>query len=75
MARIPADHLLRKIDRFFDLSTLRQKLTPFYSPIGGHGCQLPFPPLRIESASVDFSVRPTLAASADRMGFEKGRTA
>ncbi len=32
--RVPADHLLRKIDRFFDLSTLRQGLTPFYSPIG-----------------------------------------
>jgi transposase len=32
--RVPADHLLRKIDRFLDLSTLRQGLTPFYSPIG-----------------------------------------
>ena len=32
--RVPADHLLRKIDRFLDLSTLRQELTPFYSAIG-----------------------------------------
>jgi transposase len=32
--RVPADHLLRKIDRFLDLGTLRQGLTPFYSPIG-----------------------------------------
>ena len=32
--RVPADHLLRKIDRFLDLSTLRQGLTSFYSPIG-----------------------------------------
>jgi transposase len=32
--RVPADHLLRKIDRFLDLNTLRQGLTPFYSPIG-----------------------------------------
>jgi transposase len=32
--RVPADHLLRKIDRFLDLRTLRQGLTPFYSVIG-----------------------------------------
>ena len=32
--RVPVDHLLRKIDRFLDLSTLRQELTPFYSVIG-----------------------------------------
>jgi len=32
--RVPTDHLLRRIDRFLDLSTLRQELTPFYSPIG-----------------------------------------
>jgi transposase len=32
--RVPADHLLRKIDRFLDLGTLRQGLAPFYSPIG-----------------------------------------
>ena len=32
--RVPVDHLLRKIDRFLDLRTLRQELAPFYSPIG-----------------------------------------
>jgi transposase len=32
--RVPADHLLRKIDRFLDLSALRQELAPFYSTIG-----------------------------------------
>jgi hypothetical protein len=32
--RVPAEHLLRKIDRFLDLSTLRQGLTSFYSRIG-----------------------------------------
>jgi transposase len=32
--RVPVDHLLRKIDRFLDLCTLRQELAPFYSTIG-----------------------------------------
>ena len=32
--RVPADHLLRKIDRFLDLTALRRELAPFYSPIG-----------------------------------------
>src|SRR6266581_1864810 len=32
--RVSADHLLRKIDRFLDLTALRQELAPFYSPIG-----------------------------------------
>ena len=32
--RAPADHLLRKIDRFLDLTALRRELAPFYSPIG-----------------------------------------
>ena len=31
---IPPDHLLRGIDRFLDLSDLRQRLAPFYSEIG-----------------------------------------
>jgi transposase len=29
--RVPADHLLRKIDRFVDLGALRRELAPFYS--------------------------------------------
>ena len=32
--RVPGDHLLRKIDRFLDLSTLRRELAPFYSSTG-----------------------------------------
>ena len=31
---VPANHLLRAIDRFVDLSGIRQHLAPFYSPIG-----------------------------------------
>jgi transposase len=32
--RVPADHLLRKIDRFLELGDLRRDLEPFYSPMG-----------------------------------------
>jgi transposase len=31
---VPDDHLLRRIDRFLDLSDVRQKLKPFYCSIG-----------------------------------------
>src|SRR6201996_3864201 len=31
---VPADHLLRSIDRFVDLQGIRQDLAPFYSHIG-----------------------------------------
>ena len=31
---VPADHLLRRIDRFLDLSELRRHLVPFYSHTG-----------------------------------------
>src|SRR5262252_84630 len=31
---VPADHLLRGIDRFLDLNQLRQRLEPFYSHTG-----------------------------------------
>src|SRR5215510_3972827 len=31
---VPADHLLRSIDRFVDLDEVRQELAPFYSSIG-----------------------------------------
>jgi hypothetical protein len=33
-AHVPADHLLRSIDRFVDLSELRRDLAPFYSSVG-----------------------------------------
>ena len=32
--RVPSNHLLRKIDRFIDLSELRTHLAPFYSNLG-----------------------------------------
>lgn len=31
---VPSDHLLRGIDRFFDLGDLRQHLAPYYSKTG-----------------------------------------
>ena len=31
---VPADHLLRSVDRFVDLSGLREQLRPFYSETG-----------------------------------------
>ena len=31
---VPADHLLRSIDRFVDLTEVRQRLAPLYSSIG-----------------------------------------
>jgi hypothetical protein len=31
---VPADHLLRRIDRFLDLESVRSQLKPFYSTIG-----------------------------------------
>ena len=32
---VPDDHLLRKIDRFVDLSEVRAHLGPYYSESGG----------------------------------------
>lgn len=31
---VPADHLIRSIDRFVDLSHIREHLRPFYSEMG-----------------------------------------
>jgi transposase len=31
---VPADHLLRSIDRFVDLSEVRRELAPFYNSMG-----------------------------------------
>ena len=33
-AHVPADHLLRSIDRFVDLARLRRELAPYYSQTG-----------------------------------------
>lgn len=34
-AHVPADHLLRRIDCFAELSGIRHDLTPFYGNLGG----------------------------------------
>jgi transposase len=31
---VPADHILRSVDRFVDLSGIREHLRPFYSVMG-----------------------------------------
>ncbi len=33
-AHVPADHMLRKIDRFLDVGTIHQQLKPYYSHLG-----------------------------------------
>ena len=33
-SHVPADHLLRSIDRFVDFTDLRRQLVPFYSSTG-----------------------------------------
>ena len=37
---VPADHLLRSIDRFVDLSGIREHLRPFYSSTGRCGFRI-----------------------------------
>jgi transposase len=50
---VPADHTLRAIDRFVDLSSLRHELAPFYSSTG--------------RPSVDPELRRDLAEARDRL--------
>lgn len=33
-AHVPADHLLREIDQFLDVGTVRQQIAPHYSHLG-----------------------------------------
>src|SRR5436309_3526843 len=35
-SHVPADHLVRSIDRFVELGELRRQLAPFYSETGRH---------------------------------------
>ena len=35
---VPADHLLRSIDRFVNLSNIRDHLRPYYSETGRPSC-------------------------------------
>ena len=50
---VPQDHLLRSIDRFLDLSDLRQHLEPYYSHTGR-----PSGPLKKWWAVKDSNLRP-----------------
>ncbi len=61
---VPEDHLLRSIDRFLDLSDLREHLAPYYSQLG-HGADtiVVFGVLFIDSMpSADILTILTLAA-------------
>ena len=53
---MPADHLLRSIDRFVDLEQVRQDLMPFYSSI------------RRPSIDPELMIRMLLIANANRTG-------
>ena len=33
-AHVPSDHMLRSVDQFVDLASIRQHLAPFYSSTG-----------------------------------------
>ncbi len=46
---VPPDHMLRSVDRFADLSTIRQDFAPFYSFTGR-------PPPKINTTKIDTEV-------------------
>ena len=63
---VPAAHLLRSIDRFLDLSEVRNHLAPFYSSTGrpsidpGAGCQRLFRlSRRADQLGIDRSIPPS----------------
>src|SRR5476651_1390273 len=67
---IPANHLLRSIDRCLDLSDLRHYLADFYSPIGRPSID---PELMIRMLIVGYSHYNSLRAAVVRRGpFEPG---
>src|SRR5687767_6573297 len=53
---LPADHLLRSIDRFVDLSGIRAHLRPFYSEIGRPSID-PEPLIRMLLVGYCFGIR------------------
>src|ERR1700730_11600959 len=61
---IPADHLLRSIDRFVDLEQVRQDLAPFYSSIGRPSID---PELMIDAPDW-LLLRHSIGAAAVRLG-------
>ena len=60
---VPADHLLRSIDRFVDLGELRRELAPFYSRLGRPSID---PELMIRHADRRLLLRHPLRAAAVR---------
>jgi transposase len=54
--RVPADHPLRKTDRFLDLGILRRELAPFYGSMGRPSID-PELPIRCRSSGYCFSIR------------------
>ncbi len=62
---VPMDHLLRSVDRFVDLSGIRQHLQPFYSEIGRPSID---PELMIRMLLVAYCFRYPLGAPALRRG-------
>ena len=58
---VPADHLLRRIDRFVDLSEIRRFLAPFYSATGRPSID---PELMIRMLIVGYLLRHPVGAAS-----------
>src|SRR5215207_4123519 len=67
---VPADHLLRSVDRFVDLSGLREQLRPFYSETGRPSID---PELIIRMLLVGYWLRHSFGAAAVRGGASEPR--
>ncbi len=67
---VPVDHLLRSIDRFVDLSGLREQLRPFYSETGRPSID---PELIIRMLLVGLLLRHPFGAAALRRGASEPR--
>ena len=62
---VPQDHLLRSIDRFLDLSDLREHLAPYYSHTGRPSVD---PELMIRMLLIGYCLGIPLGTSAVRRG-------
>src|SRR6516162_9620955 len=67
---VPADHLLRAIDRFVELSSLRRHLAPHYSTIGRPSVD---PELMIRMLIVGYCRGHSLGTAALRIGAPEPR--
>ena len=63
---VPDDHLLRKIDRFVDLSEVRAHLGPYYSDVGRPSID---PELMIRMLIVGYNRTPMLPCSSLRSDY------